>query len=443
MTYPGYQAALLSPTHQYRLQLVDGDAATLGSRARSLETLGTTMKTTAESLSKISDGTTQISDAVDKVREDAGKIHADLTKAGTRYEKTGSTLRTYAAALSEAQRVMRPLVDSIEDADEARRTAQADLRDAERAERHLNQVWIWEDEPTDAQRRAAADDVSDARGDVSTAQGQLDDLWPQFERAFGTWADAYEAAVSGVETAITSADNNDDWWDDAIDFFIDAIGWVAMGLAIIAIFVAAPLAGILLAVVAVLTVVSLIGHIYLMTKGRATWTDIGLDLLGLIPFVKPLAGALRAGGTPVRMFGNLATSLRPQAAIRVMADGRRTLWTTIRRGYSGPGGRTGAQQFAGQRTGEIIGGVQHNAQWLWNSIRGGHRSYGDFPQFISNVTAGASGQVRGMSAWLRSGQVTSVMPTRLQTGLNLGGFTLGLDPVWSLLPGYGDIRERY
>lgn len=443
MTIPGYQAALYSPVHHYRLQTLEGNADTLDTQAQHLANLGSTMTSTATSLSKISEGTTQIADAVDKVREDAGKVHADLSNAGTRYSRTASTLKTYAAALKEAQNKITPLVTSIESADTDRRTAQNELRQAERAERDLDRVWFWEEEPTQSQRTAAAEEVSSAQGEVTAAQNRLDELWPQFETAFGTWSTAYDAAVTGVESAIAQAGNNDDWWDDAIEFFIDAIGWVAMGLAIIAIFVAAPLAGILLAVVAVLTIVSLIGHIYLMTKGRATWTDIGLDLLGLIPFVKPLTGVLRAGGAPVRMFTNLATRLRPNAAISVMNNGRRTLWNSLRTTFTGPGGRRGAQQYAQQQTNSIIGGIQHNAQWVWNSIRGGHRSYGDFPQFIANVTSGASGQVRGMSAWLRSGQVTSVMPTGLQSVVNVGGFTIGLDPVFSLLPGYGDIRERY
>jgi len=438
-----YEAPLYSPAHHYHLQLLDGEAGTIETGAKRLETLGSTMTSAARSLSNISKGKTQISDAVDKVREEAGDVHADLTKAGERYSKTGSTLRAYATALAEAQRVIGPLVPKIEDADADRRAGQATLAEAEGAQRDLKRVWLWEDEPTDAQLQSAADDVSDAQGSVDSAQGRLDDLWPQFERAFGDWASAYETAVHGVETAIAEADNNDSWWDDAIDVFIDAIGWVAMGLAIVAIFVAAPLAGILLAVVAVLTVVSLIGHIYLMTKGRASWSDIAFDIVGLIPFVKPLAGVLRAGGTPARMFGSLAMRLTPAAATNAMGQGRRTLWESLRRGFTGPGGRRGAQQYAGQRTGEIVGTVEHNARWVWNSIRGGHRSYGDFPQFIANVTTGASGQVRGMSAWLRSAQATTVMPSRLQSVFNVGGFTAGLDPVFSLVPGYGDIREKY
>lgn len=67
MTYPGYNTALYSPSQHYQLQLLDGDASTLGTRARNLETLGSTMTSTARSLSKISEGTTQIADAVDKV----------------------------------------------------------------------------------------------------------------------------------------------------------------------------------------------------------------------------------------------------------------------------------------------------------------------------------------------------------------------------------------
>lgn len=444
MTYPyAYEAPLYSPAHHYRLQLLDGEASRIQTGGQRLETLGATMTSAAKSLSRISEGRTQISDAVDKVREEAGDVHADLSKAGERYSKTGSTLRTYATALAEAQRLITPLVPKIQDAENDRRAGQATLADAQDAQRDLDRVWIWEDEPTEAQREAAASDVSDAQGAVSAAQSRLDELWPQFERAFGHWSDAYEAAVTGIESAIAQADNNDDWWDDAIDIFIEAVGWVAMALAVIAIFVAAPLAAVLLAAVAILTVISLVGHIYLMTKGRASWSDIAFDIVGLIPFVKPIAGALRAGGTPVRMFSNLAGRLRPGTAINAMSHGRRTLWESLNRTFTGPGGRRGAQQWAQQRTAEILGGRTVNVKWVWNSIRGGHRSYGDFPQFVADLTSGASGQVRGMSAWLRSSRATTVMPSGVQSAFNVGGFTAGLDPVFSLIPGYGDAREKY
>lgn len=431
---------LFSPDNNHPLVVLEGDHGDIWTRGDQLVTLGETMDKTATSLKKISDGETQISEAIDTLREAAGEVHSDLTKAALRYSGTGKVLRTYAHALSTGQTKMTPLVTQIEEKHAAVQAAVAEENDAQGKVNDYGRTWAWEDEPTDAQKDAADTALSEASSARSSLEGDLDDLWISYDQHFETWQDAYDTAVNGVESAIEAADNNDNWFDDALDMFVDLLGWVIVALVIVALFVAAPLAAVLMAVVAVLTVISLLSHLYLLTKGRATWTDIAFDVIGLIPFVKPAIAAIRGSSgvfNAASRFTALMNSSGAQAAVGIA---RSKLTHFMMHGVRGPAAQAAMRS-------RIAALLQPNAGPMRTAlarILGGNASTAELMILNNHIRTTVLGQAPKMTSWLNNPTVLANLPGGGAQGVNVANFIVGLDQVGQkVVPAYGDFRENY
>ena len=422
------------------LVVLEGTHTDIHGRGEQLVTLGLQMARTARSLKKISEGETQISEAVDTLRESAEGVHADLDKAGTRYEDTGRVLRTYATALETAQLRLTPLVEQIEEKAAAAQTALAEQQEAQRTSSDLDTTWIWEEEPTDQEVTAAATALSEAGSSARAAQGELTALWETYDLHFGTWSDAYDAAVTGIGDAINAADNNDSWFDDALDFFIEAIGYIAMALVIAALFVAAPLAAIFLIAAAIITVVSLIAHIYLLFKGRATATDIIFDVIGLIPFVKPIAGILRTGGGAARIGSGLYGMFRSPGAVQAIGTARSKVEHFALHGVRGDAAQTAIRESLDS----LIKPGTNYASQAWSRILGGDPATGDLIRLTNHVRNSVVDTVPRMSSWVTGAATQSVIPATTQMGANVGSFVLGFDQAaQDIIPAWGAFRETY
>lgn len=422
------------------LVVLEGSHTDIHGRGEQLVTLGLQMARTARSLKKISEGDTQISEAVDTLRESAEGVHADLDKAGTRYEDTGRVLRTYAAALETAQLQLTPLVEQIETKALAAQTALAEQQEAQRTSNDLDTTWLWETEATDKELTAAATALSEAGTAARSAQDDLDALWETYDTHFSTWSDAYDAAVAGIGDAITAADNNDNWFDDALDFFIEAIGYIAMALVIAALFVAAPLAAIFLIAAAIITVVSLIAHIYLAFKGRATLTDIAFDVIGLIPFVKPVAGILRAGGGMSRIGSGLYGMFRSPGAVQAIGTARSKIEHFALHGVRGQAAQTAIRDSLDS----VIKPGTNYASQAWTRIIGGDPATGDLIRLTNHVRNSVVDTVPRMSSWVTGAATQSVIPATSQMGANVGSFVLGFDQAaQDIIPAWGSFRETY
>jgi hypothetical protein len=430
---------LYSPD-QNPLVVLEGSHSDIWKRGEYLRTLGVTMTTTAASLKTISEGTSQISEAVDKLRESAGEVHSDLDKAGTRYEKTGGVLRTYATALDAAHAWLNPLVEDIEEKHNEVQTARNEQRDAQRTVNDADTTWLWETEATDAEKTAASTALSEAGTALTTAEGQLDTLWTSYDLHFGIWSEAYDAAVQGIEGAIDAADNNDNWFDDALDIFIEVLGWVAVALVVAALFVAAPLAAVLLAIAAVITVVSLLAHIYLAFKGRATATDIILDVVGIIPFVKPVAAVLRAGGGFGRVGSGLFGIFKSPAASSAVGIARSKLTHFMLHGVRGQAAQTAARESVEAL---LKPGVNRFGT-AWSRIIGGDAATAELIVLNNHIRNTVLPAVPKMDSWLRNPVVQGAMPSINTMRTNVGSFVLGFDQVaQQVIPPYGEFREAY
>jgi hypothetical protein len=409
--------ALSSPTRNYTLRVLDGNHVDINSRGVQLVALGTTMEETAASLKKISEGTTQIADSVDTIREMAGEIDGDLSKAATRYSMTGETLKTYALALQEAHLAINPLIEEIETAHNAADSARSAASDAQGALTGMDTTWPWEEEPTEADRSRATTASSDAAAAATTATNNLNGLWEEFETAFGTWSEAYDGAVSGIEKAIDTAGNNDGFWENLSDF-LDVLGYIITALAILALFLTGPIAAIVLAIVAVLTVISLIGHLAAAITGNGSWVDVIVDVVGLATFG---LGAVAARSIAKGLLGSSMRTLTVGGRNAVQTAIRSTMKPAVRWNPIGNAVRNGAA-FVRSRV-QTIPAVfsRHN---FARSVTGGSQRMADFMAFTAKVEQ-RFGSNPGVAAWLT--QARAAAPSvgeRVANAVQWGGLTV-------------------
>lgn len=417
-----------------------GTHTDIHTRGQQLVTLGLQMGRTARSLELISEGDSQISDAVDTLRESAGEVYVDLDKAGTRYELTGRVLRDYALALETAQTRLTPLVEQIEEKFAEALTAHNEERDAQSKSDDLDTTWFWEEEATDKQLTAAATALSEAGAARKAADDELDALWETYDLYFTPWSDAYDAAVEGIGDAIDAADNSDNWGLDALDIFIEVIGWVAVALVVAALFVCAPLAAAFLIAAAIITVVSLIGHIILYFNDRATLTDIALDIVGIIPFVKPVAAAFKAASNGARLGSGLYGIFRSPGAIQAIGTARSKIEHFALHGVRGQAAQTAARELAES----LIKPGTNYMNRAWTRILGGDPATGELVALTNHVRNTVVDVVPNMTRWVNNSFTQNALPTVTTMATNAGSFVLGFDQVAQLaIPPYGEFRETY
>lgn len=300
----------------HELRHLEGRPEDIHTRGAYLVEVGESMKTTATMLTKISQGTAQIAESVDKIREIAGDIDQDLRAAGVRYEMTGDTLKTYATALSAAQNVIDPIIDDIEQAHADLEAARDARDDAEGELNGLNRVWVWEEEPTEAELTAARGELSSARTAVTGKETALNELWTTFDQAFGEWETAYEEAVKGVQSAMDTADNNDGGWE-ILDNVLDVAGWVVIGLGLLALVITGPIGLVITALAVALSAAILVAQIVKVANGRGSWTDVAVAAIGLLTF--------GAGGALTRLAGKGAP-----AVSTLISSGRGVVYQSVR-----------------------------------------------------------------------------------------------------------------
>lgn len=411
---------LTSPQHNV-LRRLEGTPSDIDRYATDLKDAARVMRRTVTQLRLISEGTRQIAESVDAVREAAGETHPELSKAATRYSRTGITLTTYARKLETAQGVIHPLIPKIESAHTTVQTKRQEEREAEALVRDHAWQMPWEDEVTDAQKQQALTAQTTARSATETAEGNLETLWGSFDRSFSTWSDAYDKAVNGIEDAFDAADNNDAWGED----LLPVLGWIAVGLAVVALFVTGPIALAIAAIGAVVGLVMLTINLLKFAKGRGNWLDLTMSIIGIIPFARPLIQGMRGG----------LAGLRGTSAL--FSSGRTVLRQSVRStfprfGYSPMSGglfsRVGA---AGQNTWNFARNTWYGARsWvrsnsllgqfsmrdffidrpIMNAFRGGHNSVTSFSNFLLR-NEGTVGNAA--AAWARSGAVAGHGPSSL------------------------------
>lgn len=331
-----------SPKHGYTLRRLDGDAGDIDSRGKHFIEIGRQMRTTADALRDIAESESMKSKGTDELAEAASETHSDLRKAATRYRLAGPVLVTYASALETAQTWIHPRITDIENAEIAYQNARDAVDDAQGVVNGQATTWPWEDEPTQAEKNAAASDLSDAKSDLSSAKATRDALWSEFETTFGTWSDAYDTAADKLSDAYDKAGNNDNFWDN-VGTFVDILGWVIVGLAIVALFVAG---GPLFWVLVGLSALHLLLTLGRYANGNVSLSDVIWSAVGLISFgATGILAKIGSRGAPT--LANLVSSGRGVTVSAVRGALPTVRWFTPWRLLTNPA-RVG---FAGLRSG--------------------------------------------------------------------------------------------
>lgn len=290
---------------------VDVDAV-----ADEYEDRGASLREAYSALTKLADLDGWRGDAAEAFAETADDVLGDLEKATEKYEDAGKALRTYANDVLEARTKTWEALQDAEDADSRRRANDGDP---------LQGI----DDPTPEQvdgAQAQSSRHTTAVNDLTAARAKL------------------QTALSALDTAATACANKikkasdkfkdrrflDDFvskFADQIDGIVEALKWVALGIAAvglaIAIFATAPIWGtiatVLLVVGAVVGVAILAGEVMLVAAGtgKASWTDVGMAVLGLVTLG---FGTAAIRGVTKAVPGILAaTGSRGQAAVQAAA----------------------------------------------------------------------------------------------------------------------------
>ncbi|WP_306233440.1 hypothetical protein [Agrococcus beijingensis] len=314
--------AYRSPNRNYELRELEGNPGRIAEDAASFIAMAEDLDVLEAELQAIADSSVHRSKGTDALAELAGKARPEVVRAATRYRGTGETLAAYAPALSTAKRWIEDNRASVETAEREYLDAIDAAADARGNQDSLNQVWAWEDDPTDAQRSAAAAAAAAAEAAEASAKQLRDRHWETFETTFSTWSDAYDDAVSGIDGAIERAGNDDGFWEGLADF-LDILGWVVAGLAVIALFISGPIAAVIMALVIIGSLVMLVGKIAQYSTGRTTLLDLGLAIFSVL--------TLGAGGAIARVVSKTAPRFGA-----VVGSTRSVAREAIRGGMRGP-----------------------------------------------------------------------------------------------------------
>lgn len=403
-----------SPNRGYVLRRLDGDAGDIDARGRHFIEIGAQMRATADALREIAESETMKSKGTDELAEAASETHADLGKAATRYELAGPVLVTYADALDTAQNRIHPRIADIENAELAYRNAMSAVDEAQGVVNGLATTWPWQDEPTDAQKSAAASELSGARSDLSSSKATRDALWSEFETSFGTWSDAYDTAADKLSDAYDRAGNNDNFWDD-VGSIVDVLGWVIVGIAIVALFVAG---GPLFWVLVGLSALHLLLTLGRYANGNVSLSDVVWSAVGLVSFgATGILAKLGSRGAPA--LGNLVSSGRGVTVAAVRGALPATRWYTPWRAVTNPV-RVG---FAGWRSGSAPMLVNP-----LNSIRTGSFEAAQSMAYLNRL-GGYATKYPAVEAFV-AGSRTLVTPARgfqiAQTSIFVGGTGVGI-----------------
>ncbi|GAA1983754.1 hypothetical protein [Microbacterium pumilum] len=256
------------------VEVVLGNAGDIEDRGQQIINLGAAMTDASSLLNRLVDnGADMEGSAVDTLREKAGDVNKALADAAGMYVGMGPYIRDYGSALASVKSLM---ASSVPEANSLWATYQAKVSD-------------WEDAralptPEPAEDGSVPDDPADeAQGDKDAAYALWKNAGDTYDEHYDRWEDAFDAAVDGIRTA------DDDWikdsWKDNldgfIDFALDVLAVAGLVLAVLALVVGGPIVALLALTVGVLT---LVGTLWQYSRGDASLLDVGLAVLGVIPF---------------------------------------------------------------------------------------------------------------------------------------------------------------
>lgn len=266
------------------VEIVEGDGEAVRERGQQIVNLGAAMSDAESLLTRlVNDGADMEGKAIDKLRELSGEVNAELGRAAELYEAVGPYVRDYGSELAAVKTLMNT---SVSDAETYWLQYQQKLSEWQSAT--MAPVDYPEDagddvEASTAAERAHANTVETAESDKDDAyllwKGAADDFDDQYDR----WETAFDDAVAGVRSSTAHA-IEDSWRDNLdgfVDFALDVLAVAGVVLAVLAMVVGGPIVALLALTVGVL---ALAGTLWQYSRGDAELWEVGLAVLGVLPF---------------------------------------------------------------------------------------------------------------------------------------------------------------
>jgi hypothetical protein len=298
------------------IEHVKGNPDTISTRGAAIGSLGQQMLDSATVLEQIATrSTAQQGKAIEQLIETIGDAYKQLKEAGELYKPVGPVLVAYGDTLAD----VKPKIDTHAD-------TCADL-------------WvIYNGLPGKVQPRGTGglfqpDEGSleaDTQAQEDAAKKAAFEAWEQeaedFDADYDTWEQAFDDAVSGITDEMSG--KIADGWTQWLSTIKDVLSWAGFVLAIAAIIIGGPIIGALAAIVAGLTLIVVVIQ---FARGEASWVDLTLAIIDVIPVGK-IGGILADGGTWASKGGKFGSEFVSQFTdIANKAD-----WTKLSNAFTSP-----------------------------------------------------------------------------------------------------------
>lgn len=266
------------------VEVVSGNGDDVRERGQQIINLGTAMSEAETLLTRlVDDGADMEGKAVDKLRELSGEVNVELGRAAELYQAVGPFVRDYGSELAAVKALMKVTVPDADTYWQNYQQALSEWQSAQMAPVPYPEGSDDDDSARTEAERTHDNAVESAEGDKDAAyalwKGAADDFDEQYDR----WETAFDAAVEGVRSSNANA-IKDGWRDNLdgfVDFALDVLAVAGVVLAVLAMVVGGPIVALLALAVGVLT---LAGTLWQYSRGDAALWEVGLAVLGVLPF---------------------------------------------------------------------------------------------------------------------------------------------------------------
>lgn len=262
----------LSPRDR-RVGPLAGEPDVIISRGERIEEIGQKMRESSQVLGDIANrAMDQQGKAVESLVEVIGDSHTTLSQAADLYEPVGPAITMYGRSIDIIQPIINDCASKCEDLWERYQSMEGD-KDG----RGVGGFGEPEAGSEEAEEQAEQDEAK------RRAYEEWKEEADSFDFYYDRWDDVFDSALSQITHGLTEGIEDSGWdsFKQFLDFTGEALGWIGMGLGVAGIFFPP-----LLPFAAIAGGASFLITGAQATYGDATWGEVGLSALGMIPFGK-------------------------------------------------------------------------------------------------------------------------------------------------------------
>lgn len=279
-----------------KIEDLKGEPETITNRGEAITSLGQQMVDSATVLEQIATrATEQQGNAIEKLIETIDDAYKQLKEAGELYKPVGPVITTYGEVVAEVQPKINTHVENCETL-----WTTYDSLPGKVDPRGTGGLFQPDEGSPEAEQQAEED----------AAKKEAFEAWEEeagyFDADYDTWEQAFDDAVSGITDEMSG--KIQDGWTQALAIMKSVLSWAGFVLAIAAIVIGGPIIGALAAIVAALTLIVVFVQ---FCRGEATWVDLGLAVIDVLPVGK-IAGILADGGSAATKLGKFGSEFVTQ-----------------------------------------------------------------------------------------------------------------------------------